>query len=149
MEMKDVYELWDRFEKSNVTKLELSISGGTLLLEKDRSVASFNSDKENAVTVEDTVNSEKESNTNSSKANSDEVIKAPLVGTFFSAPSPEAEAFVTEGKAVKKGEVIGIIEAMKLMNEITAPYDCVIEKIHCKDETLVGYGDILFSIRRS
>lgn len=147
MEMKEVYELWDRFEKSNVTKLELSISGGTLLLEKDRSASSINCD--NKKIIADEANTVEIANKAETVENIDEVIKAPLVGTFFSAPSPEAEPFVTEGKTVKKGEVVGIIEAMKLMNEITAPYDCVIEKIHCPDETLVGYGDTLFSIRRS
>lgn len=76
------------------------------------------------------------------------IVKAPLVGTFYSAPSEEAEPFVSVGDVVKKGQVLGIIEAMKLMNEIESEYDGVVEAILISNEQVVEYGQPLFRIRR-
>lgn len=78
---------------------------------------------------------------------SDNVVVSPLVGIFYSASSPEAEAFVKVGDRVKKGQVLGIIEAMKLMNEIESEYDGVVEAILVKNEEVVEYGQPLFRIR--
>lgn len=78
---------------------------------------------------------------------SDQVVTSPLVGTFYNASSPEAEPFVKVGDAVKKGQVLGIIEAMKLMNEIECEYDGVVEAILVDNEGVVEYGQPLFRIR--
>lgn len=75
------------------------------------------------------------------------VVKAPLVGTFYSAPSPEAECFVKVGDTVKKGQTLAIIEAMKLMNEIESDFDGVVEEILVSNEAVVEYGQPLFRIR--
>ena len=74
-------------------------------------------------------------------------ITSPLVGTFYTAPSPEAEPFVTVGTHVKKGQVLGIIEAMKLMNEIESDCNGVVEKILIGNEEMVEYGQTLFVIK--
>ena len=73
-------------------------------------------------------------------------VKSPLVGTFYAAPSPEAETFVKKGDTVKKGQVLGIVEAMKLMNEIESEYDGVVEDILIGNEDTVEYGQTLFVI---
>ena len=78
---------------------------------------------------------------------SDKVVTSPLVGTFYSSASPEAEAFVKEGDTVKKGQVLGLIEAMKLMNEIESEYDGVVEAVLVNNEDVVEYGQPLFRIR--
>lgn len=78
---------------------------------------------------------------------SDQVVVSPLVGTFYSSPSPEAESFVKVGDRVKKGQILGIIEAMKLMNEIESDYDGVVEAVLVKNEDVVEYGQPLFRIR--
>lgn len=78
---------------------------------------------------------------------SDKVVTSPLVGTFYSASSPDAEPFVKEGDSVKKGQVLGIIEAMKLMNEIESEYDGVVEAVLIENEGVVEYGQPLFRIR--
>ncbi|EHI54590.1 acetyl-CoA carboxylase [Johnsonella ignava ATCC 51276] len=78
---------------------------------------------------------------------SDKVVASPLVGTFYAAPSPESEPFVSVGVQVKKGQVLGIIEAMKLMNEIECEYDGVIEAVLVEDGSVVEYGQPLFRIR--
>lgn len=74
-------------------------------------------------------------------------VKAPLVGTFYNAPSPGAKVFVQEGDSVKKGQVLGIIEAMKLMNEIEAEEDGVIERILVSNASMVEYGQPLFVMK--
>lgn len=78
---------------------------------------------------------------------SDKVVKSPLVGTFYNASSPEAEPFAKVGDTVKKGQVLGIIEAMKLMNEIESEYDGVVEAVLVENEQVVEYGQPLFRIR--
>ena len=74
-------------------------------------------------------------------------IKAPLVGTFYVAPSEGAEPFVSVGDKVKKGQVIGIVEAMKLMNEITAELDGEIVEVGAASGDVVEYGQTLFRIQ--
>ena len=78
--------------------------------------------------------------------NSDKIVVSPLVGTFYSSASPEAESFVKVGDTVKKGQVLGIVEAMKLMNEIESEYDGVVEEIMVGNEEVVEYGQPLFRI---
>ena len=78
--------------------------------------------------------------------NSDKIVVSPLVGTFYSSSSPEAESFVKVGDTVKKGQVLGIVEAMKLMNEIESEYDGVVEEIMVGNEDVVEYGQPLFRI---
>lgn len=83
----------------------------------------------------------------STEVSSDNVITSPLVGTFYSSGSPEADAFVKVGDTVKKGQVLGIIEAMKLMNEIESEFDGVVEAILVNNEDVVEFGQPLFRIR--
>ena len=78
---------------------------------------------------------------------SDKVITSPLVGTFYASSSPDADAFVKVGDTVKKGQVLSIIEAMKLMNEIESEYDGVVEAILANNEEVVEYGQPLFRIK--
>lgn len=78
---------------------------------------------------------------------SDRIVTSPLVGVFYAASSPDAEPFVKTGDQVKKGQVLGIIEAMKLMNDIECEYDGVVEAILVKNEEVVEYGQPLFRIR--
>ncbi|MDO4453917.1 MAG: acetyl-CoA carboxylase biotin carboxyl carrier protein [Eubacteriales bacterium] len=75
------------------------------------------------------------------------VIKAPLVGTFYTSSAPGEPCFVKVGDTVKKGQILGIIEAMKLMNEIESEYDGVIEAVLAENEQMVEYGQPLFVIR--
>ena len=72
------------------------------------------------------------------------VVKAPMVGTFYRSPSPDAKAFVEVGQAVKEGDTICIIEAMKLMNEIEADASGVVKAILVENGQPVEYGQPLF-----
>ena len=75
-----------------------------------------------------------------------QIVTSPMVGTFYAKPSPTADNFVEVGKKVKKGDVLCIIEAMKLMNEIESEYDGEITEILIKDGDMVDYGKPLFKI---
>lgn len=74
-------------------------------------------------------------------------VKSPMVGTFYSKPSPKAETFVKVGDKVKKGDVLCIVEAMKLMNEIESEFDGEVVEICVKDEEMVEYGQTLIKIK--
>jgi acetyl-CoA carboxylase biotin carboxyl carrier protein len=77
------------------------------------------------------------------------VVKSPIVGTFYRAPEPEAAPFAQVGDRVRKGQVLCIIEAMKLMNEINSDYDGEITNIYVENAQPVQYGERLFAIRVS
>ena len=77
------------------------------------------------------------------------MIKSPIVGTFYRSPEPGARSFVEIGDTVRKGQVLCIIEAMKLMNEIESEFDGVIEKAYIENGQAVQFGDRLFAIRKS
>ena len=75
------------------------------------------------------------------------VVKSPIVGTFYRSPEPGAPSFVEIGSTVKKGQVLCIIEAMKLMNEIDSEYDGEVANIYVENGQPVQYGERLFAIR--
>lgn len=75
------------------------------------------------------------------------VVKSPIVGTFYRSPEPGAASFVEVGASVKKGQVLCIIEAMKLMNEIDSEYDGEVVNIYVENGQPVQYGERLFAIR--
>ncbi len=74
------------------------------------------------------------------------IVTSPIVGTFYESPSPDKEAYVKEGDTVKKGDVLCIVEAMKVMNEITSNFDGKIAEIFVKNEQMVEYNQPLFRI---
>lgn len=74
------------------------------------------------------------------------IIKSPMVGTFYLKPSPNAKPFVEVGQNISKGDTVCIIEAMKLMNEIESEFDGIIKEILVKDGEIVEYGKPLFRI---
>ena len=74
-------------------------------------------------------------------------ITAPLVGTYYAAPAPDQPPFVSVGDRVSKGQTVCLMEAMKMMSEVPAPCDCVIEEVCCANGDLVAFGDALFRYR--
>jgi len=88
-----------------------------------------------------------------SKQSSQEVenivyVKSPLVGTFYRAPSPTSPPFVQQGQKVKKGDILCIIEAMKVMNEIKSDYDGTVKEILVENGKPVEFGQVLFIISK-
>ena len=82
------------------------------------------------------------------EAEDETYITSPIVGTFYSAPSPEAKAFVKVGDRVKAGQTVCILEAMKLMNEIESDFDCEIEAVLVSNEQKIEYGQPLFKVKK-
>lgn len=75
------------------------------------------------------------------------VIKSPMVGTFYRAPAPDADLFVEEGDKVSRGQVLCIIEAMKIMNEIESEHAGTVAQIHVENAAPVEYGQPIFSLK--
>ncbi len=73
-------------------------------------------------------------------------VKSPMVGTFYAAPEPGAKAYVIEGTRIAKGEIVCIIEAMKIMNEIESEFSGVVREVLVQDAHPVEYGQVLFRI---
>lgn len=96
------------------------------------------------------VNTENNNNILKEQPNYEEnykIIKSPMVGTFYSRPVPNKDSFVKVGDTIKKGQVVCIVEAMKLMNEIESEFDGEIAEICIKDGDVVEYGMPLFKIK--
>jgi len=77
-----------------------------------------------------------------------EMITSPIVGTFYRAPSPDSPPFAEAGQQVKKGETICVIEAMKVMNELQAEFDCEIVDVLVENGTMIEFGTPLFKVKR-
>lgn len=140
-DLKDYIKI---FEDSSLAVLELEDEDGMrILMEKpqveEREVQVVTQPVVSQVAAENVVCKKME--TDNSK-----VIKSPMVGVFYSAASPDSEPFVSVGKTVRKGEVVCIVEAMKIMNEITAEESGVITEILVENGDVVEYNQPLFRI---
>ncbi len=146
MQLNEVFSIWDRFEKSKATEVVIETKEGKISLKKGGapvSVALPDTAQTPPSVTPDTDAPDYEA---AKTPVSGEVVNAPIVGTFYRAPAPGAEPFIKIGQTVQKGDVIGIIEAMKMMNEITTPCDGTVTDIYVEDETLVEYGQPLVCI---
>ena len=156
MEIKEIIQLIEAVSENALTSFELEQGNTKISIKKKGpkvvqvagAAGSVTGPAEEVVTVLDAqVQPAAEPKKAAADIGSDKVVTSPLVGTFYSASSPDAEPFVTEGDTVKKGQVLGIIEAMKLMNEIESEYDGVVEAVLVGNEEVVEYGQPLFRIR--
>lgn len=149
MDIKDIYEVWDRFEKSSLSELKLSFGGDNLELKKAMEVISTEDKsgkiKQQVITQN---NFTEESEQNEVNSNYKE-IKAPFVGTFYRSASPEVKPYVAVGDVVKKGDILGIIEAMKIMNELAAPISGKIVEIRAEDGKMIEYNQVLFLLEET
>ena len=145
MDIQEIYALMDRFERSSLSRMKLETGEVKLTLDKD-----FTASEKKAGSFAGAVNSGESSQPVAKQQETGGElieIKAPFVGTFYQAASPEDKPFVTAGQSVKKGEIIGIIEAMKLMNEIAAPQDGVVAELLVEDGALVEYNQVLMTLK--
>ena len=142
MELESIYALMERFERSSITGLELEQNGTRLKLEKAVAAAAAPAA---AVAVAAPAAAPAPKQTAQEEG---EYIKAPLVGTFYTAAGPDAAPFVQVGDKVEKGQTVCILEAMKAMSEIPAPMDCVIEEVLLDNGSLAAFDAPLFRVRR-
>ncbi len=129
MDLKQVYELMEKLENSKLSKLELTEKDFSIKLEKETSVA--------APVVQPVTTIVEKTETVQVSGN---VVTAPIVGTFYRASSPEKAPFVEVGQSVHKGDVVCIIEAMKLFNEVQSDYSGTVKEILVQDGDLLEYG---------
>lgn len=146
MEFKQVQSLIKDFEKSSLTVLEFEFDDVKLKLSKQHE--SFPPTSPAVVTKEAPGSTTPTWVPPTDPSASFTPIKSPLVGTYYAASAPGNPPFVSVGQTVKKGQVICIIEAMKIMNEITSPYDGVIEKIEPKSGDAIGFDQVLMLVRQ-
>ena len=145
MDIDNLKELLKLIEKSNFSKVEINIKGDCLKLEKITDNKELSVDKVASFERSKGFNNDIESY--AEDGGDIEDIKAPMVGIFHNSINAEKEPFVNVGDNIRKGDVVGIIEAMKLMNEIESQYDGEVIEICTKNNEVVGYGDALVKIK--
>lgn len=144
--MDEIKEFIAVLENSSLSVLELQNENGAKIRLEKPQVVQQNAIQAAAPVAEAAPAAAPAAPQASSAADSGKTIKAPIVGVFYAAPSPDAQPYVSVGKQVKKGDTVCIIEAMKCMNEIQAEEDGTITEILVKDGELVEYNQSLFKI---
>lgn len=156
MDFKEIRELIRVFDKSELNKLkvkegefEISMQRGfesgvtTVTTSAPMAQVAYNG---NAPVINAAPVASETTAVSSSKAG--DTILSPMVGTYYSSPSPESPAFVTVGSTIKKGQTLCILEAMKIMNEVEAEFDCKIIEILVKDGSPVEYDMPIFIVEK-
>ncbi len=155
MEYEKIKQLMDDMGNSKLTSIDIEFPDGVKIKMEKKKEVQVVSNQENVtaspiqtVTTEISTNVEKETVTGKEtiSALDGQIVKSPMIGTFYSKPSPTSNPYVEIGKEVKKGDVLCIIEAMKLMNEIESEASGKIVEILVKDGETVDYGKPLFRI---
>ena len=158
MDYENIKKLIDDLGSSKLTSLDIDFPDGTKIsMKKEYNVNSNSNEKSNEKSNETTVvkqeaelinnviNNEVESAENEDMY---EYVKSPMVGTFYSKPSPDEKCFIEVGDVIKKGTTTCIIEAMKLMNEIESEFEGTVVEILKKDGDPVEYGEKLIKLQR-
>lgn len=153
--MKDILELMEHFDRLSISEMELEYHGMKVFLKKDRKDPDSSLKKNEVIAESVSLISEAEKEVkeklnppvDAEQKEAKKVICAPLAGTFYRSPAPGEAPFVLPGQRVKQGEVLGVIEAMKMMNEIVADQDGIVEEILAEDESMVAFDEPLIVIR--
>lgn len=150
MEYEQIKKLMEDMGNSKLTDISIEFPDGIKIsMKKD----SGNVVVAKEITVSNEVITQEETKSDSLDEKSDikednsKFMKSPMVGTFYAKPSPESEPYVKVGQKVKKGDILCIIEAMKLLNEIESEFDGTIEEILVNDGEMVDFGKPLFKIK--
>lgn len=153
MEYNHILELIKTVSESNLTNfhyeegnVKIHMSSGDVVMMDPGFTTTVAQAPVNAEAVAQPVSEEASAADKKSAVANGKTINSPLVGTFYAAPSEDAEPFVKVGDRVKKGQIIAIVEAMKLMNEIESEYDGVITEILVDNASGVEYGEALFVV---
>ena len=143
MEYEKIKQLMEDMGNSKLTAIDIDFPDGTKISMKKES------DHENTY-IEKEIKKDKQEEIKDEVQSAEQVgniVKSPMVGTFYIKPSPTSEPYVEIGKTVKKGDILCIIEAMKLMNEIESEFSGEVTEILVKDGDSVEYGTPLFKIK--
>lgn len=144
MDIKELEQVIALMEASSLSELEVSEGEKRLVLKRQTLAPAPTAPVQVVSQPTQQITSKEEKP--ESKSQSGHVLKSPMVGTFYQSPSPSSPAFVEVGQAVKKGDVVCIIEAMKMMNQIEADKAGVVEAILVDDGQPVEFDQPLFTI---
>lgn len=147
MDYNEIKNLINNIGDSNVDEVNIEFPDGIKISVKKNNPVVKEVIREN---ISERIESNKETITNKEEKECEEktnVIKSPMVGTFYSKSAPTAKPFVKIGDKVTKGQTLCIIEAMKLMNEIESEYDGEVVEVCVKDDEMVEFGQSLFKIK--
>jgi len=146
MDIRKVKKLIELLEESGLSEIEITEGEDKVRISKQTTVAKSSNDS--ALMYANDINGDhQQSDTRPSlPKNSFHEVKAPMIGTFYQASEPDAEAFVKVGDPVSEGDTLCIIEAMKMMNKIESDIDGVIERILVRNGDPVEYDEVLFLI---
>ena len=147
MDYDKIKELIEAVSKSNLTRFEVEEGGLKISMRTDKdskNIVVAASQTAAATVAEPMVQTAAVPQVEETAGSM--VVKSPLVGTFYCAPNVDAKPYVQLGDVVKKGQVLGIVEAMKLMNEIESEFEGEIKEILVENEQMVEYGQPLFVI---
>ena len=145
MDLDAVFSLIDKAEKSSFNRIEIEYKELKLRLERGAGPTAAAAPQPVQPAAQPAA-PKTESQTEQAEPDSGDYIRSPISGVFYAAKEPGAEPFVREGSYVNKGDTVCIIEAMKTMNEITAPFSGVIIAVLKKDKQPVTAGDTLFRL---
>ena len=145
MDMKQIKSLLSDFDASGLSKLKITEEAFSIELEKNTGVVMA---PVSAVQACATIPSALASVPSEPLVLTGDAILSPMVGTYYSAPSPDSAPFVKVGDRVKKGQVIAVLEAMKIMNELEAEFDCKILSVLVSDSQAVEYDMPLFAVEK-
>lgn len=163
MNFNEVKELISMLDDSKLAYFEMENEGEYIKIDKSMSRDYLSNKIQNEVSTIENKEERQYNNTISSKINikenenmtnesqveeNIEFIKSPIVGTFYSKSSPDVEPFVQKGDKVSKGDIVCIVEAMKLMNEINAEFNCEIVEVMAQEGKMVQYGQELFKVKK-
>lgn len=158
MDYSKIQELIKVVSESSLTSFEFKCDGTQINMKKEcekivvKENALLETLKEDAKKIEIQNFKEQDKREDKTKPAIEEnynVVKSPIVGTFYKSSGPEQEPFIKIGHKVKKGEVLCIVEAMKLMNEIESEFEGEVVEILAKDGEMVEYGEPLIKIKYS
>ncbi len=148
MDFRQIRNLMKEFEDSKIHKLEINDKDFSIKLEKEDNKFFSTPSHSPIASFTDTTHVKEEGDKGTTEEhNTNYLVKAPLVGTFYQSPSPDSEPFVRVNQKVNKGDVLFIVEAMKVMNEITSPVNGTIMKINAKDTTMVEFDQVVLEIK--
>lgn len=151
MEFENLLKLINTVSDSKLTDFEYEENGTRVVLAKKQEKVQIVSDNTQRAAVEVINSVSTESNVQAVVAPTGDaegnIVKSPLVGTFYAAPAEDAESFVKLGDVIRKNQTLAIIEAMKLMNEIESEFDGKIVEIYVENGQAVEYGQPLFRVQ--
>lgn len=146
MNYEDIKNLIEDMGNSKLTEINIDFPDGTKIkMKKDKEVQLV--EKTSDKIIQSQPIEQAQTPQENPKTEEGNIVKSPMVGTFYLRPDPNSAPYVEVGKTVKKGDVLCIIEAMKLMNEIESEFDGTIAEVLVKDGEMVEYGKPLFRIK--